>query len=160
MELLSDKIKNWCDESITNLIQQYDAAGRRASGNWEKELESRVEETDNGYKIQILGSDYTYCMEKGRKPNKAQDWNSIKAFAGWMSNSNNGPIYQWCKDKGILTAYAFPIAVKIAREGYKGQPLTNKVFTKDWAETLGEKAGLFFTAQLKEDIINQFKTVQ
>lgn len=156
---IADKIQAWCDDSLTRLVQEYDAQGRRASGQWEKDLESKVERTIKGYKVSILGSHYSYFMEKGRKPNKNQEWGYVRKVAGWMANSQDGPIYEWCQHKNISVDYAFPIAVKIIQEGYEGRPLASKIITSEWAGQLIKNIGFFYVEQLKSDVINEFRKV-
>ena len=145
---ISEKIQGWCDSSITKLVVEYDAQNRRASGNWEKDLESTIEVKINGYKVQILGSKYTYWMENGRNAGKFPPINAIR---------------KWIDDKGIIAegisrnSLAFLIARKIAREGYKGKPLVSNVITDQWVDELLERVGMFYTEDLKSEVIKILK---
>ena len=146
---IKDKIQEWCDSSIAKLIVQYDQSGRRASGNWEKELESKVEQTQTGYKVQILGAYYSYWMENGRNP--SAKFPPIDA------------ILKWIEEKPILApeinkkSLAFLIARKISKEGYKSRPLASAIFTDQWIEELMQSIGLFFIQEFKSDILLEFK---
>jgi hypothetical protein len=140
-----DKINQWCDSSLSRLIQQYDADKRRASGKFERDLEYKTEETGKGYTVQILGSNYTYWMERGR--NASAKFPPISA------------IKQWIEDKGIIAedisqnSLAFLIARKIKNEGYKGKPTVASVLTYEWIEELLRAVGVLFTGDLKSEVI-------
>jgi hypothetical protein len=132
-----------------DLTREYDAQGRRASGQWEKDLESKIERTTTGYRVQILGSYYSYWMEYGRNP--SAKFPPIDA------------IRQWIDDKGIIAegisknSLAFLIARKIAREGYKGKSVISSVLTDAWCQQLIKNVGLFMSQNIKEEILREFK---
>jgi hypothetical protein len=144
-----DKINQWCDNSLAKLIDRYEFDGRRASGNWEKDLEGKVTETSSGYTVQILGSNYTYWMERGR--NASAKFPPISA------------IKQWIEDKGIIAegisknSLAFLIARKIKNEGYKGKPTVASVLTDEWIEELLRAVGVLFTGDLKSEVIQMLE---
>jgi hypothetical protein len=145
---LTDKIQTWLDSSIVKLVREYDEQGRRASGQWEKDLEGTIDQVNTGFVVKIMGSYYSYWMENGRRPGKFPPMDAIR---------------QWIQDKGIIAnkisekSLAFLIARKIAREGYNGKPVIANVLTDEWIGELLQSVGLFFTEQMKSDIINQLK---
>ena len=121
--------QHWTDSIITDLKSEYSSQGRKASGNWANLLSSKITETENSTTIEIYGASYTQWMEEGREPNSNQD--NVKGFAAWASNPEDGFIYNWCQDKGISTTAAFPIALKIGKEGFDGKPLVSKVISAE-----------------------------
>jgi len=145
---LTDKIQTWLDSSIVKLVREYDEQGRRASGQWEKDLEGTIDQVNTGFVVKIMGSYYSYWMENSRRPGKFPPMDAIR---------------QWIQDKGIIAnkisekSLAFLIARKIAREGYNGKPVIANVLTDEWIGELLQSVGLFFTEQMKSDIINQLK---
>jgi len=155
---IMDTIKAWTQGVTKDLIAEYEKAGRRASGNWEKDLDGEITKTSVGYRVTFWAAFYTEYMEKGRRRNKRQSWEYIRAFAAYMANSTNGPIYRWCKDKGVSTAAAFPIAVKLAREGYEGRPFISKVLNDERINQLIEDVGLFMVQEFKSDFTHIMQT--
>lgn len=145
---IAEKIQEWCDSSISKLTSEYESQNRKASGQWSKDLESKITQTNTGYNVQLLGSYYTYWMEKGRKPGKFPPIDVIR---------------RWIDEKGIIAedisrdSLTFLIARKIAKQGYQGKPLVENVLTEQWIKELFESVGLFMAVQIKEDIIKQFK---
>lgn len=145
---VNEKIQGWLDSSIDRLVVEYDAQGRRASGNWEKDLEGEIEVKINGYKVRILGSKYTYWMENGRNAGKFPPISAIR---------------KWIDDKGIVAekisrnSLAFLIARKIAKEGYKGKPLVTNAITDEWVSELLEQVGMFCVEDLKSEVIKILK---
>lgn len=146
---ITEKIQDWCDGSLSKLVIEYDNQGRRASGNWETELESNIDRTLKGYRIRLLGSYYTYWMENGRRPGKFPPINVIR---------------QWIDDKGIIPygnisrdSLAFLIARKIARDGYKGRPVVANVITDQWVQELLDAVGLFYLEEIKSDILKELQ---
>jgi hypothetical protein len=144
-----DIIQNWCDSTIAKIVVEYDKQGRRASGGFERDLESNIEETGKGYKVQILGSNYSYWMENGRRAGKFPPIDAIK---------------QWIDDKGVIAndisknSLAFLIARKIANEGYQGKPVIEPVINKKWIDQLMKEVGLFTVSEIKSDVLKNFKS--
>lgn len=143
MTLIS-KIQSWCDDSLVKLVSQYDTDGRRASGNWEDELDSKVEQNDRGFTVQILGAYYSFWMENGRKQGKFPPIAAIR---------------QWIEDKGIIAdgisrdSLAFLIARKISREGYQGKPTIASVMTDQWIRELVDTVGMYYVQNLRSDVV-------
>lgn len=141
-------IEQWISGVKEDLLAQYDRDGRRASGNWARELEGNVIETDKGYRVTILGAYYTFWMENGRRPGRFPPISAIR---------------KWIDDKGIIAgsiskdSLAFLIARKIAREGYKGKPTTGAVITNERIDNLIRQVGMFLVEKTSSDIIKAFK---
>lgn len=110
-----EQYKQWLNESESALVSSYKSYGLKASGRWEKELENRIEYSQDKIKLLILGTAYTGAMNTGRIRNTKQTPESIRAFVGWAGSTF---LAQWVKDKGLnINPYA--VAYKIAREGVK-----------------------------------------
>lgn len=112
MSLLTE-IQAWFDERQQALIDSYNETGRKASGNWEKELESEVRETGGKIKGRITGARYTEQLIRGRRPNKNQSPESLQAFVGWAGSTF---LKDWVKNKG-LSINPYAVARKIATQG-------------------------------------------
>lgn len=110
---LEQKITVALDNGVNDLKKSYTGKGLRASGNFERSLETFYKETNNGFKFGILGANYADIMQNGRLPNKNKD--SLKKFVGWAGSTF---LADWVKDKG-LNISPFAVAWKIAREGIK-----------------------------------------
>ena len=68
--MIKNIIDNWLNEVEKDLRTNFKKLGLKASGNWEKELNT-YQETKGGKIIAVVeGSDYTYFLENGRKPTK------------------------------------------------------------------------------------------
>ena len=78
---IRDEIQIFADEMNIKFIDKYDKLGLRASGKWAKELENKIEDTQRGFRIKWLGTDYTIQLEGGRGKNKNEG--NIKRFVGW-----------------------------------------------------------------------------
>jgi len=109
MSELGDIVRAELERTQSLLVTQYDALGLRASGTFEKELETYVKETGNNIKAGILGAPHSRFMEEGRGPNKRQDRGMI-AFIYVK-------LLEWMKVKGITDINPWMAARKIVREG-------------------------------------------
>lgn len=116
------KIEDALNRVKKDLVNSYQSKGLRASGKWEKELETFYRATGNGYAFGILGAKYTGALESGRLPNKNQSPESLKAWVGWAGSTF---LRDWVKDKG-LDISPFAVAWKIATEGVKVPNSHNK----------------------------------
>lgn len=110
---LESKITDVLEKGKNDLIKSYSSKGLRASGKFERSLETFFKEKDNGFSFGILGANYADIMQNGRMPNKNKD--SLKKFVGWAGSTF---LADWVKDKG-LSISPFAVAWKIAREGIK-----------------------------------------
>ena len=110
---LESKITDVLEKGKNDLIKSYSSKGLRASGKFERSLETFFKENNNGFLFGILGANYADIMQNGRLPNRNKD--SIRKFVGWAGSTF---LKDWVKDKG-LTVSPFAVAWKIAREGIK-----------------------------------------
>lgn len=110
---LESKITEVLEKGKNDLIKSYSSKGLRASGKFERSLETFFNENNNGFSFGILGANYADIMQNGRLPNRNKD--SIRKFVGWAGSTF---LKDWVKDKG-LTVSPFAVAWKIAREGIK-----------------------------------------
>jgi len=156
MPTIQDIARAWTTETEKDLVTAYIANGSRASGNWAEELESKITTNPKGINIKMLGAFYTQWIEEGRAPNKNQDHKKLVGFALWMSDKTTGSIYQWCKDKGISTAYAFPIAYDIGRFGYDAKPFIGDVINDESIAKLIKDIGLVFVNDVTSDLKSLF----
>lgn len=158
MITVEGKINEALEKVKKDLIDSYQSKGLRASGNWEKELESFYELTGNGYRFGILGANYTDVLQNGRQPNKKQDDKSLKAWVGWAGSTF---LKDWVSDKG-LTISPFAVAWKIAREGVKVPNKNNKgglisdVINDETIKTFTEIIKFDKLVTLKSDVRNIF----
>lgn len=152
-------INNWLVDRHRELIENYDTLGLSASGNWAEQLEVKQASQSNDIKAGILGTDYTEQLENGRRPNQNSSEEQIKAWVGWAGNTI---IAKWVKDKG-LDLNPFAVAYKIAREGWQvpnkfnAGGLVEDVITDSKLNELNRNLSIFYTAEIKSQIIKKFK---
>ncbi len=116
------KINEALNNIKSDLVKSYNDKGLRASGRWEKELETFYRNNGSSYEFGILGAKYTGALENGRLPNKNKSTESLRAWVGWAGSTF---LKDWVKDKG-LDISPFAVAWKIAREGIKVPNTFNK----------------------------------
>jgi hypothetical protein len=108
-------INTWANNRIDDFRTNYERMGLKASGNWGRELEFKKEETPDKLNIKFYAPAYTEQLVKGRRPNKNQTKDGLKAWVGWAGSTF---LKDWVKQKNI-NANPFAVAWKIAREGWK-----------------------------------------
>ena len=159
MSALEQKINDALELVKKDLVDSYNSKGLRASGNWEKELETFCEINATNYRFGILGANYTEYLQNGRLPNKNQSPESMKAWVGWAGSTF---LKQWVKDKNI-DASPFAVAWKIAREGIKVPNSFNKgglvsdVINQETIDRFVEIISFDQIESLKSDILNILK---
>lgn len=152
--------REFMQQTLIDLRQNYEATGRKASGNWGKQLESNVESTGNGVKFQVLGERYTGALlNPGRKPNAKQSQDEAKKLY---------PIVlQWIKDKGLNfdKGVAFAIALKWVYKGInvpnkhnKGDILDN-VLNRKWVGEAVHVAGGALLVDFKKRYLDDLKKI-
>jgi len=112
MNNLADIANDWLERAIEGLKSKYRRMGLKASGRWERELEGRTEQRQEGITVTILGTNYTYQLVHGRRPTAPQKRGRLY-----------GVILQWVRDKGIKVdnekRFAYLVARKIDERGIK-----------------------------------------
>ncbi len=144
-------------ELKNKLIQKYDELGLRASGEFENELEYKVEK-DN---LKILGAPHSYYMDKGRA---SGGFPPISTIEDWIENKDNlPPIFKEKKKQ-----FAFLIARKIANEGiqvpnkYNKGHVVDEVVNSFLAEDIHhmiEEFGIENLGRIRASVANIFKQV-
>ncbi|MCK9281338.1 MAG: hypothetical protein M0P71_12005 [Melioribacteraceae bacterium] len=156
---LRDHIDNWLTEAKTDLAANYNKLGLRASGQWERDLETNIEERPTGYTAEILGSAYTGVLESGRKPNTNKNPESIRAWVGWAGSTF---LKEWVQRKGIQ-ANPFAVAWKIARKGitvpnrFNAGGLVSDVITEERIQKLLEGISLVMITEVRSDVLKTLK---
>lgn len=152
-------IDKWLSEVQSDLINNYNTLGLRASGLWERSLEKFNNATGEGFKIGIKGQDYTAQLENGRRPNRNQSPEALKAWVGWAGSTI---IADWINDKG-LDLNPFAVSWKIALEGWKvpnpnnAGGLVSDVVTTERISDLNRQLVLFRIGEFKSEIIKELK---
>lgn len=116
MSLIAE-LGKWTEERKAALINSYNQEGLKASGNWERELESEVKQEGSKIYVRINGAKYTEQLIRGRRP-------TTSMTAG--NPTLQEIIRQWIDDKGIepygnisKDSLSLVISEKIHRDGIK-----------------------------------------
>lgn len=153
---LSNDIELWINNTEQALIQNYKNKKFKASGNWERSLNSTYKQEPSKINIQIEAAHYSYFMEKGR--GKTQGGS---AGAGGLK----AIILQWLIDKAIMPrepkvkreSLAFVIARKIHNEGVKISPekknVISGVLTDDCLNPLLESLKTATIKEIKKELV-------
>lgn len=134
---LSELIESEFEQTSKDLVRQYNSLGLRASGAYERSLESRVTEQGENINAVIMGAEHARFMEEGRGPNKRQDRGMI-AFIYVK-------LLEWMKVKGVSDINPWMAARKIVREGIKVPNKHNRggvisgVINEQWLDDLNDK---------------------
>lgn len=156
---MKEAIEKWLNEINVDLVKNYNTLGLKASGNWERQLESKVVESSKGFNAIILGAKYTGAMQYGRKA-------TSEAKKGRLYNI----ILKWIDDKGLSIpenrkkSFAYLVARKIDREGIKVPNKFNKgtlltdVITDQKISSLGKRLLLVYVDNVKSDVIRQWQS--
>ena len=119
------------------LIIQQNQLGLKASGTYERSLETYLEEKGINIRAGILGAEHALYMEGGRGPNKRQDRGMI-AFIYVK-------LLEWMKVKGISDINPWMAAMKIVMEGikvpnrYNAGGVISGVINEQWIDDLQAK---------------------
>jgi hypothetical protein len=156
---VTETVDRWLVEVKQDLIDNYNRLGLRASGNWERQLETISEVKDINIKAIVKGEKYTGAIEYGRRRNRNQTKEALRAWAGWAGSTF---IAQWIKDKG-LNLNPFAVAYNIAKHGwvvpnpYNAGGLVSDAITDEKINQLLRKLSLFYVDEIKTDVVNTLK---
>lgn len=154
---LSELIEAEFDQTQKDLVAQYRALGLRASGAYERSLESRVTEQGENINAVIKGAEHVRFMEEGRGPNKRQDRGMI-AFIYVK-------LLEWMKVKGVADINPWMAARKIVREGIKVPNKYNKggvisgVINEKWLDDLNEKIFDLQNETIMDEIVSDLQSI-
>jgi len=111
---LEDALEIFGQDYIAELGNQLRKAGKDASGNLLRSLDSRIIKTAMGtiYTINIIAEDYLKYVDAGRRPNSKQP--PISAIKDWV------------RIKGLPQGAAFPIAKNIGKNGIEPTNVISK----------------------------------
>jgi hypothetical protein len=157
--MLDKIIKAWLKDTEKALIRNYRRLGLRASGRWEKELETKQTNQGAKYTAAIEGMNYTQWIENGRGPNSDQSEEGLRSWVGWAGSTF---LAKWVQEKGI-NANPFAVAWKIAREGWTVPNKHNKgglvsdVVTKDRIQKLLDNFQDSYVYDLRSTIIKTLR---
>jgi len=145
---ISEIVTAFLESKTSEIRSAYETAGRSASGLAGRSLSVKVEAQGSRVVGTMTGAHYWYYIEHGRKPGKRPPVASIE---------------QWIEDKRIpldgitKKSLAFLIARKIGREGTKGTPILENVFTPQSFADLGRDLGAAYLGEIKSTIIKKLQ---
>jgi len=152
---MNEVIYKWLQSVRVALITNYDKLGLRASGKWVKTLQPFNTRKNNKINLGILGQDYTFWLENGRRKNQDQTPEGLKAWVGWAGSTF---LKQWVQDKQIdLNPYA--VAWSIARKGWmvpnqnNAGGLVSDIFTKAKIQELNKDLLTAIISDFKSQVI-------
>ena len=144
--------RKYLDKLKRDIIRSYNESGKRATGKFEQEMESHVDEK----KMVLLGPPHSYYMEKGRGPG---GWPPLSAIEEWIDKKKGLPVVFREKKK----QFVYLISRKIAREGTQGTPVLEPVI-QDFMDndfwTLIDEVGEAYLVQVKNDIVRLIRTLK
>jgi len=153
--MIAEKVKEYGDKAVKDLIDNYNKLGLRASGRYARELKSVVTTSGTKTNLKITGPIESYFMEQGRGPNKVQSHQAVKNL-GWY-------LQQWVADKGIdVNPYA--AAHKIVYQGIAVPNPNNPggvisdIINDQWFVELNKIIGLDVITDIRSDVLKQFKS--
>ncbi len=153
--MIAEKIKEYLEQTIPDLIKSYEGKGLRASGEYARELKSIVVESGTKINAKITGPIQSIFMEGGRGPNRDTSRQAVKNL-GWY-------LQQWVEDKGI-SVNPYAAAHKIVYEGilvpnpHNPGGVISDVINDDWFDKLNEILRFDVITDIKSDVLKQFKS--
>lgn len=150
MEGIQFILNEWAERTKQELIDKYRSMGLKASGLFEKELQTETSEN----KTQIWTAEHTWFMVNGRGGNSKQSPDDVKKWVGWAGSTF---LKKWVSDKG-LDISSFAVAWKIAREGikvpnkYNDGTLITSVIDDNSINNLLSKMGIYVITDIKSEI--------
>lgn len=135
-------LKEEFDKLIGDIQKEYNASGRKVTGNFMKEIEV----TQGANSIKAIGASYL----EGRAPGGQMP--PVADIERWVKARGITPI----KDEMSTSSLAFIIARKIAKEGTEGYDIYGKVVTPQRIDEIIKKISTFnaneFVNALQEKI--------
>ena len=161
----ADIISNYLEETKAQLIQSYISKGLKASGSFERGLQSSVRDTGRTIHGEITSEGHAWFMQEGRKPNKKASEEDWKKWAYWATNediSGGGFLKKWMRDKGIV-GNAFMMAYGIAKRGssvpnpYNQGNLFTDIFTEQWEQKMIDRVKAYYVRLFETEITTDLK---
>ena len=153
--MIAEKVETYFNQTLKDLIENYDRLGLRASGRYANELKVIITKSGTKINAKITGPIESYFMQQGRGPNKDRSMRSVRALGHILE--------QWVADKGIaVNPYA--AAHKIVNEGIKVPNPFNPggvisdIINDEWFDDLNDLLKYDIIADIKSDVLKQFKT--
>ena len=149
-----DIISNYLDETKVRLIQSYISKGLKASGSFERGLQSTVRDTGRTIHGEIISEGHAWFMQEGRKPNTQQTAQAARGLGKILE--------QWVEDKGI-SVNPYAAAWKIVREGTKVPNARNAgtVFTEilndQWEKDMIDRVSTYYVKFIGGEIVTDLK---
>lgn len=145
MGQISEIVSKWLSDVEIDVITNYNNKGHHTSGNFEKQLGTKVTE-DKGIVIGTLfGAYYTYWLENGRKP---------------TSPAKRGRLYgimlEWVKQKGIASnlqeqkRIAYFVAKKIDEKGFAAKRIISDVITEQRLDLLRKQVADYYKVEIRK----------
>lgn len=147
--------KKIADDTRKRLVDSYEKSGRKASGTWEKELESLYEDLGDTVVFKVIGMRYTGALlSPGRRANKKKSRGEVLKLY---------PIAkQWAEDKGI-NINPFAVAYKWVYKGisvpnaYNDGQFIDNVINASWVDETARKVGFGIVEDFKSDILERLR---
>ena len=148
---MKEVVENWLNEMQTALVAKYREVGVKDTGNYENQLETKLTENSSGFKAQILGANYAYWLEHGRKAGKRPPMSVIQ---------------EWVERKFTVEnprSLAYVIARKIGEKGiqvpnkYNKGGIVSDVINDKAIQTLTKRLGTAVIENVKSDVIKQWQ---
>ena len=150
----ADIISNYLEETKAQLIQSYISKGLKASGSFERGLQSSVRDTGRTIHGEITSEGHAWFMQEGRRPNAQQTAKEARGLGKILE--------QWVKDKGI-SVNPYAAAWKIVREGIKVPSSRNagtvftEVLTEEWEKTMIDRVSTYYVKFMGGEITTDLK---
>jgi len=154
--MIAEKVKEYGDKAVKDLIDNYNKLGLRASGRYAKELKSVVTTSGTKTNLKITGPIEAYFMENGRRPNKIKTDGQIYFLCPIIK--------QWAEDKGFVLSSPWMTAKKIVNEGitvpnpHNPGGVISDVINDQWFAALNKIIGLDVITRIESDVLKQFKS--
>ena len=157
MSELSELVALEMESTKLQLIAQHKTLGLKASGAYERSLETYLSENGDNINTGIKGAQHALYMEGGRGPNKRQDRGMI-AFVYVK-------LLEWMKVKGISDINPWMAARKIVMQGIKVPNKHNAggvisgVINEQWLDDISEKILNVQNESYMDSVLSDLKSI-